>query len=122
MLTGEVAPVLGTFFDFSSEKPLGAAIDGVGGDPPGLDHCLVRVGTSDDGRSKVRSGYTHHAPATAKRSLGHILFSLVVGMRAVAVGARMIHEHAGGARVGRGVADRKSRLCSTLAPTVGAIH
>lgn len=53
--TGELAPVLGTFFDFSEEKTLGAAIDGVGGDPPGLDHCVVRVGTSDDGRAEVRS-------------------------------------------------------------------
>lgn len=64
LLTGEVAPVLGTFLDFSSEKPLGAAIDGMGGDPPGLDHCLVRIGTSDDGRAEVRSQYAcplaHH--------------------------------------------------------------
>ncbi|CAM9452217.1 unnamed protein product [Scytosiphon promiscuus] len=53
--TGEIAPVLGTFFDFTEGKPLGSAIDGVGGDPPGLDHCLVRVGTSDDGRAEATS-------------------------------------------------------------------
>lgn len=52
--TGELAPVLGTFFDFSKEKSLGSAIDGIGGDPPGLDHCMVRAGTSGDGRAKVR--------------------------------------------------------------------
>ncbi|CAN0035251.1 unnamed protein product, partial [Hapterophycus canaliculatus] len=50
--TGDLAPVVGTFFDFSEEKSLGPAIDGVGGDPPGFDHCLVRVGTSDDGRAE----------------------------------------------------------------------
>lgn len=52
--TGELAPVAGTFFDFSSKAhPLGDAIDGIGGDPPGLDHCLVTVGASSDGKAEV---------------------------------------------------------------------
>ena len=52
--TGELAPVAGTFFDFSSKaRPLGDAIDGIGGDPPGLDHCLVTVGASCDGKAEV---------------------------------------------------------------------
>ncbi|CAN0525712.1 unnamed protein product, partial [Ectocarpus sp. 8 AP-2014] len=35
-------PVLGTPFDFTEGASLGAAIDGVGGNPPGVDNCLVR--------------------------------------------------------------------------------
>ncbi|CAM9764186.1 unnamed protein product, partial [Ectocarpus sp. 13 AM-2016] len=48
-------PVLGTPFDFTEGASLGAAIDGVEGNPRGVDNCLVRVGTSDDGRAAVRS-------------------------------------------------------------------
>ena len=51
--TGELALVHGTAFDFSEERPLGTAIDDIGGDPPGLDHCLVCVGTQDDGQAEV---------------------------------------------------------------------
>lgn len=54
--TGEIASVCGTFFDFSKERALGEAIDGLGGDPPGIDNCLVLVGTSDGGEAKVRLG------------------------------------------------------------------
>eukprot|EP00904_Undaria_pinnatifida_P013483 jgi/Undpi1/9265/HiC_scaffold_26.g11723.m1 len=50
--TGKLAPVRGTVFDFSEERSLGTAIDGIGGDPPGLDHCLVCVGAQNDGRTK----------------------------------------------------------------------
>ncbi|CAM9407388.1 unnamed protein product [Ascophyllum nodosum] len=52
--TGELAPVPGTFFDFSEARPLGAAIDGIGGEPPGLDHCLVTIGATDDGKAKAK--------------------------------------------------------------------
>ncbi|CAM9877280.1 unnamed protein product, partial [Ectocarpus fasciculatus] len=51
LLTGEIAGVLGTPFDFTEGASLGAAIDGVGGNPPGVDNCLVTVGASDDGRA-----------------------------------------------------------------------
>ncbi|CAM9615291.1 unnamed protein product [Ectocarpus fasciculatus] len=54
--TGEIAGVLGTPFDFTEGASLGAAIDGVGGNPPGVDNCLVRVGASDDGRAGATSG------------------------------------------------------------------
>ncbi|CAN0377763.1 unnamed protein product, partial [Ectocarpus sp. 12 AP-2014] len=54
--TGEIMPVLGTPFDFTEGASLGAAIDGVGGNPPGVDNCLVRVGTSDGGRAAATSG------------------------------------------------------------------
>lgn len=52
--TGKLEPVQGTFFDFSQERSLGEVIDGLGGNPPGVDNCLVMVGTGDDGKSKVR--------------------------------------------------------------------
>ncbi|CAM9892873.1 unnamed protein product [Ectocarpus sp. 4 AP-2014] len=54
--TGEIMPVLGTPFDFTEGASLGAAIDDVGGNPPGVDNCLVRVGTSDGGRAATTSG------------------------------------------------------------------
>ncbi|CAM9487291.1 unnamed protein product [Ectocarpus sp. 6 AP-2014] len=54
--TGEIMPVLGTPFDFTEGASLGAAIDDVGGNPPGVDNCLVRVGTSDGGQAAATSG------------------------------------------------------------------
>eukprot|EP00903_Cladosiphon_okamuranus_P010539 g9969.t1 len=67
LLTGEVAPVLGTFLDFSSEKSLGAAIDGMDGDPPGLDHCLVCVGASDEGLAESGQDFAN-LPLVARLS------------------------------------------------------
>jgi aldose 1-epimerase len=36
--TGEVAPVVGTPFDFTSPKPIGRDLEAAGGKPPGYDH------------------------------------------------------------------------------------
>lgn len=44
--TGELAPVKGTPFDFTSEKPIGRDLKAAGGDPVGFDHNFVVDGES----------------------------------------------------------------------------
>jgi len=39
--TGELAPVQGTPFDFTTPQAIGSRIGQVKGDPPGYDHCYV---------------------------------------------------------------------------------
>lgn len=45
MPTGEIAPVVGTPFDFKSPKPIGRNLKAVGGKPVGFDHNFAVDGT-----------------------------------------------------------------------------
>lgn len=60
IVTGEVAPVEGTPFDFREPKPIGRDMKAAGGDPVGFDHNFVLRGEPDATKlvAKVREPAT----------------------------------------------------------------